>query len=203
MIKTNKLFIKIVFILCIFVTSFVFLNAKDVSAKTKKASVQVAPVIPKACYVPEEAMHNYIRLLISTITTPEMDQNQKLRACFDYELEHMKYKRDLNPGVGTSIEDYALEAFFSGEGNCYRYASMFAYMAKELGFNAHVEAGDCTSSKGGLTPHSWCVIDFPDGLSLIYDLSFADSNRKVNFYGIPADAHTRKLYPYERWELMY
>lgn len=191
-------------ILGICTVSVFCLNTKTVEAKTKKAKTQAAAVVvPKACYVPEEAMHNYVNLIISSITTADMTPEQKLRACFDYELNHMKYKRSMDPGVGASIEDYALEAFFTGEGNCYRYASMFAYLAKELGFDAYVAAGDCTSSHGGLTPHSWCIINYPDGQSLVYDLSFADSNRKVNFFGIPASMHTRALYPYEIWEVKY
>lgn len=160
-------------------------------------------VVPKASDIPAEVMHEYVKLTISNITTEDMTPEQKLRACFDYELEHMKYKRNDAKGIEDDIENYALEAFFTGRGNCYRFASMFAYMAKELGFDAYVEAGDCTSSKGGLTPHSWCVIDYPDGSSLVYDLSFADANRKQNFYGIEHNKHTRKLYPYEKWSVKY
>ena len=170
---------------------------------TQKAAPQTSAV-PKAKDVPEQSMHSYVQSVIAQVTTPEMNNDQKLAACYNYVLAHMKYKRDTAVGSADKIEDYALEAFFTGTGNCYRYAAMFAYMAKELGYNAVVHAGECTSNKGGMTPHSWVQIYYPDGRVLIYDGSFGDSAQgKKNYFGITAAEHSRVLVTKEIWQPTY
>ena len=170
----------------------------------RDAYAQSQAVYPKARDVSADAMHAYVQSVISQVTTADMTNDQKLAACYNYELAHMKYKRSTAKGVAASVEDYALEAFFTGQGNCYRYASMFAYMAAELGYDAEIHAGECTSSHGGMTPHSWVQINFPNGTALIYDGSFGDSAQgKKNYFGITEDQHSRKLVTQEIWKVTY
>lgn len=184
------------FILCSVITLFPI----QAHAKSKAKSTTAATVYPAAKDVAPEAMHNYVNMIIAGCTTNTMTQEQKLAACYNYVLDHMKYKRSLEPASASKVEDYALEAFFTGQGNCYRYASMFAYMAAELGYNVQIQAGQCISTQGGWTPHSWVFIAHPDGRGLIYDCSFGDSNRgKINFFGITADQHPRALWVQEVW----
>ncbi len=169
-----------------------------------KATASTKAAYPSAKDVSPEVMHKYVNLVMNTFITPEMTDDQKLYQCYVYVIQHMKYLRDTAPGKQTSMKDYALQAFFSGEGNCYRYASMFAYMAKELGYDVTVHAGQCTSTKGTWTPHSWCVITDADGVELIYDLSFGDSNwGKKNYYGITEEEHSRELMTQEIWDVKF
>lgn len=178
------------------------ISGTKVDAKPKGQTQAV--VVPKAKDVPAQSMHAYVQSVIAQITTPEMNNDQKLAACYNFVLAHMKYKRDTAVGTADKVEDYALEAFFTGQGNCYRYAAMFAYMAKELGYNAVIHAGECTSNKGGMTPHSWVQIYFPDGRTLIYDGSFGDSAQgKKNYFGITAAEHSRALVTKEIWQPTY
>jgi len=201
--KINTLAIKILSVACVFV-SVLILSPSETFAKTGAKSSTPAVVVPASKDVTPEAMHAYVNMIISGCTTPAMTQEQKLAACYNYVLNHMKYKRSLDSGSASKVEDYALEAFFTGQGNCYRYAAMFAYMAAELGYSVQIQAGQCVSSHGGWTPHSWVVINHPGGKSLIYDCSFGDSNRgKKNFYGITADQHSRALWAQENWTLVY
>lgn len=174
----------------------------DTNVGSNTESNELTPL--KGADVPEVVMHNYVQLIIANVTTPDMTNDEKLYASYVYCLENMKYKRDTANANGTLIKDYALEAFMTGRGNCYRYASMFAYIANELGYDVKVQAGQCTSAQGGWTPHSWCLITYPDGTELIYDLSFGDSFwGKKNYYGIKASEHSRKLKVEEEWRVLF
>ena len=176
----------------------------NVPADESESSVNDLRTYPGSAEVSASAMHAYVQSVIDEITTGDMTDEQKLKACFDYCLSSMSYQRDTAPGEESLIEDYALEAFFTHKGNCYRYSAMFAYLAKELGFNASVHAGECSSTKGGMTPHSWVQIDYPDGHSLIYDGSFGDSAKgKKNYFGITEQQHSRKLVTLEIWQTIY
>ena len=187
------------------VASIVAISAIAIAFNPVKTSASATTAIyPAAKDVPASAMHAYVNSVIASCTKPNMTQEQKLKACYNYVLKHMKYKRSYDPGLAANVEDYALEAFFTGQGNCYRYASMFAYMAAELGYMVQIQAGQCTSTTGDWTPHSWVVITHPNGTNLIYDCSFGDSNKgKKNFYGITAAQHPRALWAQEIWVPAY
>ena len=154
--------------------------------------------------ISEEIMHNFMQSIIGSVSTREMTQDEQLMACYEFVLDWMTYQRDVNTPEGEWTKAYALEGFFTGRGNCYRYATTFGYLARELGYNVRICTGQCTASKGGWTPHGWAEIEAPDGTWKIYDLSFGDSNRgKRNFFGITEEEHPRRLKVDNVWELTY
>jgi len=106
--------------------------------------------------------------ILSEITTDEMTQDEKRRACFDYVLGRAVYQRTYDQPSGDWTKDYAMDIYAFGTGNCYRYAAAFAYLAKAIGDDVKVCTGMIASSKGGLTPHGWVEITI-DGIDYICD----------------------------------
>ena len=45
-----------------------------------------------------------------------------------------------------------------GSGNCYRFASLFNWLARGLGYDARVVSGWVPSASGGAAPHGWVEI---------------------------------------------
>lgn len=130
-----------------------------------------------------------VNAVIASVTTPEMTQEQKLLACANYVIDACSYKRDAAVPSGNWPETYALEMLTSKRGNCYRYASAIAYLAKGLGYEAKAVAGQVRSVKGGLTPHGWAEVCI-DGVWYIYDGSMQDANRK-GFFHVTHEAYPR------------
>lgn len=51
-------------------------------------------------------------------------------------------------------------------GNCYRYASLFCWIARSMGYNARTYAGTCG---GNHAPHGWCQIAYTNGKKVVCD----------------------------------
>ena len=74
-------------------------------------------------------------------------------------------------------ELYANDMFVDGAGNCFSYASAFAYMAKAIGY----ENVYCCSSGG----HGWAEIN-----GLVYDPEWSRHSNKSTYFGISYNAST-------------
>lgn len=83
---------------------------------------------------------------------------QKLYALYKYTIRTTSYKKLTLKGTD---EYYAYNAFKFGNGNCYSFASKFAFLAREIGYKgAKVIRGYCPAYGGGWTPHGWVEIKF-------------------------------------------
>lgn len=109
-------------------------------------------------------------------TSPSDSNETKLRKCYIYLASHYRYKRiyDVN-GLFPKAEDIpniSYEIFSTHLGNCHRFASAFAYMAKVLGYESRVDIGWCHGSgpgaSGGWTPHGWAEV-YMDGQWYYFD----------------------------------
>ena len=119
-----------------------------------------SPVLKDSCEkAGRDAFEEVVRQILSEITTEEMTQEEKRRACFDYVLARAVYQRTMETPSGDWTKDYALDIYAFGTGNCYRYAAAFAYLCKAIGDDVKVCTGMIASSKGGLTPHGWVEIN--------------------------------------------
>ena len=91
----------------------------------------------------------------------------------------------------SKIASYADYMLTKRGGNCYRYASSFAYIAKVLGFDVRVCVGGVSSGRaGGLSPHGWCEVKIGDTWRIV-DCSVARRNKNRNLYLV-----TRGSYPF-------
>ncbi len=104
------------------------------------------------------ALAQYCTNIINSVTTPSMTQDQKLAACYMYIVRSYRYNRTYETPAGNWTGQFALELFSNGYGNCYRYASGFAYLAKALGYDVKVITGKVRGSRGGMAPHGWVEI---------------------------------------------
>lgn len=89
--------------------------------------------------------------IVEKITSPKMTKEQKLKKCFDYTIQTYGYQtwRTFSNTNGWEMA-YAEDMFFRGRGNCFSYASAFAYLANAVGYkNVYV------ISSGG---HGWAEI---------------------------------------------
>ena len=73
----------------------------------------------------------------------------------------------------------------NGQGNCYRYASSFAYIARALGYEARVAVGTL-----GRSPHGWTEVLVGDTWYL------CDANMQRNHPEWNSYLCTEATYPY-------
>ncbi len=129
---------------------------------------------------PDSALGQYCLNVINSITDFSMTPDQKLSACYAYIVNNFKYNRTYETPMGDWTGQYALELFSSGYGNCYRFASGFAHLAKALGYEVKVITGQIHSARGGVTPHSWVEIFYNGGWYICDpELQMA---KKINLY---------------------
>ncbi|MCI2048167.1 MAG: transglutaminase-like domain-containing protein [Lachnospiraceae bacterium] len=145
--------------------------------------------------------------IIASVTTPDMSKEQKLRAVYDWEMKACGYKRNSQIPSGDFTPSYALQILTSGRGNCFRFSSAFAYLAKDLGFESVMITGKCDSlsRRGTVAPHGWPMVYDTDGW-YIFDPDMEDgtSNGHASFWKRTYDNYPlRKLYPEKRYEIYF
>ncbi len=111
---------------------------------------------------PDTELMKLAASIVDTSTTEGMTQRKQLEKCFNYFVKTSSYERKLDYPLGDWTGAYAKEILSTGKGNCYNYASGFAYIAKGLGYEARVCAGTVTSSLGGRTAHAWTEVKLGD-----------------------------------------
>jgi len=124
--------------------------------------------------VTNQALANTVMSILSQIITPGMTDDQKLLACYNYVIDTTSYKRTYETPAGDFTGQYAMDIFTTHQGNCYRYASAFAYLAKGCGFDVNVTTGMIRSARGGVTPHGWAIVNI-GGVPYIFDPDMADA----------------------------
>lgn len=129
-----------------------------------------------------------VNTIIAAVTTPEMTGDEKLRACYQWVMDNCSYKRSYETPSGDWTGTYALEILTTGQGNCYRYAAGFAYLAKGLGYETRVVTGSIKAARGGTTPHGWVEIKIGDNW-YIFDAEMQDAK------GYDMYCKTYKNYP--------
>ena len=111
---------------------------------------------------PDTEIMKLVASVVEQCTTADMTQKKQLERCFDYFVKASVYERKTGAPQGDWIESYATDILLNGKGNCYNYASAFAYIALGLGYEARVCTGSVTSSLGGRTPHAWTEVKMGD-----------------------------------------
>lgn len=120
--------------------------------------------------------------ILASIITPEMTEDEKLRACYNYMVNTHSYKRTYETPTADWTGTFGLEILTSGQGNCYRFASAYASLVKGLGYDARVATGRIISSRGGLAPHGWTEVLIGDTWYIFdTEMQYATKGRK-NYY---------------------
>lgn len=111
--------------------------------------------------------------VVEKITNANMTRTQKLKKCFDYTKTTYKYTTWRKFSAVKNWERaYAKDMFYKGRGNCFSYASAFAYLANALGYtNLYVV------SSGG---HGWVEIN-----GKVYDPDWALVSKVDTYFAMP------------------
>lgn len=107
---------------------------------------------------------------------------RRLKSCYKALCKY-RYKRFYSDKPSAKkIQSYAAYMFKNKKGNCYRYASAFAYIARVLGYNSRVSVGGVTShTNSALSPHGWCEIKI-NGKWTVCDCSMQKTHKKNNLF---------------------
>ena len=111
---------------------------------------------------PDTDLMKLTAAVVEASTTGDMTQKKQLEKCFNYFVNSSSYERKMDIPLGDWTGAYAADILSTGKGNCYNFASAFAFIAKGLGYDAKVCTGTVQSSLGGQTPHAWTEVKFGD-----------------------------------------
>lgn len=157
-------------------------KAAPVEQKKQEESVEIVVATPiKGKAGGKDAIISAVNQIITAVTDDSMEQDRKLRACYDYIMGSTSYARSYEVPSGEWTVPYAMQVYTTGTGNCYKYAAAFGYLAKALGYDTKVITGEVQSSKGGTTPHSWVEIYINDGW-YVFDPELQDAKPNYNMY---------------------
>lgn len=112
--------------------------------------------------------------------------HKTLRSCFNY-VAGLRYingsKFYANPHVLSNkvTASYAKEMLRNGGGNCYRFACLFNWLAKGLGYDSRVISGWVPSASSGRAPHGWVEIK-QNGRTFVCDPDMAKEIPSRNWY---------------------
>ena len=121
-----------------------------------------------------------IKEAMGGVVNSSMSRLQKLRAVYNYTRDSYSYLRRNYYAFGDNsyTEQEALTMLTTKRGNCYCYAGVFYYMARQLGYHAVPISGTVGT---GASPHGWVEIDF-DGVTYIFDTELEMSYRAKNIF---------------------
>lgn len=139
---------------------------------------------------------------LSAIIKPDMTDEEKINTCYMHIINNTTYKRTYDTPSGDWTGDYAYQLLTTGEGNCYRYASAFAYLVTGLGHEAKVITGEVVSRKGGTTPHGWTEVKIGNEW-YIYDTELQDANGKDYYKKTYEDYPSKPLIKMQEWEVKF
>lgn len=141
-----------------------------------KAVINVGEIV-----VPKNVLREQTDSILLSIITPGMTEEEKISACYWYVVNSYSYQRTYETPQGDWTGAFALEIFTTGQGNCYRYASAFAYLLYELGYDIKVITGRVGARNGGTTPHGWTEVKIGD-VWYVFDTELQYANRGKDYY---------------------
>ncbi len=125
------------------------------------------PTNPTQSGYPE--LDNLINNLFAKVITDDMNNYDKVWACYLYLVDNITYSRGMDASTGnwstsdpatTPVEVlWATDLLNSGQGCCYNYSSTFVYIMRALGYDAHLVTGNVPAYGGGTTPHCWMYVN--------------------------------------------
>jgi hypothetical protein len=118
----------------------------------------------------DQELDNLLNSLIPQIISDDMDTHDKLRACYDYIINHTEYGADSHCGDSY---DMAYGVLADGIGVCDQYSAAFAVMARKIGLPMCTVGGETHKSDGSFTPHAWCQMDY-NGTTYVFDPEVED-----------------------------
>ncbi len=127
-----------------------------------------------------EILDNKLSEIIQSHTNNNMTQEQKLKVVHEYVRDNYNYlKRPFVQKGETDWEkQYALDMLDMQKGNCYSFAALYYYLAKQIGYDAHAVIGTIGHEH---SPHGWVEITM-DGTTYIFDAEMEMAYQKRGIY---------------------
>ena len=141
----------------------------------------------KAYYVDKSGVRvtsKDIRLAVAYVikhTDRHSSAAQKMYTCYSYLWRNYSYQRFYGIPTAKDLPGYETDMLSYGSGNCFRFATTFAYLAKVLGYQSRVAVGNISAAAGGMTPHGWTEIKV-DGYWYMCDPDMQKEIPSVNCY---------------------
>ncbi len=129
-----------------------------------------AELHPYQTNLPE--LEQYLDTLFGSLFKPGMDTYDQVKACYDWLIDNMVYKRPNHEGSGYWACAY--QALTTGIGTCDCYSAAFTAMMRHLGLNCYVVEGVTAANGGGYTGHYWTLIEI-GGDYYIFDPQVEDA----------------------------
>lgn len=159
------------------------------------------------CYTcGDAALDALVKEIIDQITTDEMTQLEKLRACFDY-VRSFKYL-GRNAAYGREVKTFSESALLAfgekilttGKGDCYNFTAAFCLLARQLGYSAQTVVGECAYywNWGGIA-HGWVEIVI-NGQTWVFDPQIENYNLRT---GLSNDYYGAFMVKYETASAYY
>lgn len=105
---------------------------------------------------------------VNANSSSSLSNYERLKQCYNAAVKAFKYKTVYGTPAASELPSCAVSMFTSGVGNCYCYASSFAYIARVLGYDSAVEEGSINPG-GYVSVHGWTKVKY-DGKWLICDV---------------------------------
>ncbi|MBQ8860800.1 MAG: hypothetical protein IJ015_05655 [Ruminococcus sp.] len=106
---------------------------------------------------------------------------ERMKTGFNYLARNYTYLRTYDhPTKASDIPKQAIDMFKNKKGNCFKYASAFACIAKACGYRSRVVVGT-TPGFGIWTPHGWTEV-YVNGKWLVCDPDFQMSYPSIPYY---------------------
>lgn len=145
----------------------------------------------------DDALDAYVQEALAGLLEPGMTRWEALRAAYDYTRDSFSYLRRnyyLFRETGWA-HDEAMTMFETGRGNCYCYAAVFYYLARQLGYNCIIISGRVGTDGD---PHGWVEMQL-DGRWQIFDpeleMAWREKGRDFDFFDMN---RSRAPWPYTK-----
>lgn len=146
-------------------------------------------VNPKGHRVYDKATQEAVDFVLK-YTKKSWSRAKKLKACYKVLWKSYPYRGYADAVSRAKLPSYARCVFEKRNGNCYRSAAAFAYVARVLGYEARVGVGKVASGPWALTRHGWTEVKVK-GAWLMCDISMQRPRPGTNLYQL-----TRSQYPF-------
>ena len=136
--------------------------------------------------------------IVRTQTDESMTQEEKLHALHNYIRDNYRYLK--RPFVSRGQVDweaeYAIPMLEMNKGNCYSFAALYYYLAKQIGYDAQTAIGTIGHNHA---PHGWIEIGM-DGTTYLFDAEMEMAYRlKGQYYDIFKKTYHNAPFIYIKW----
>lgn len=170
-----------------------YFNSKGVMAKNKRVDGVKLNAKGQASLNNDRVKLIFaVKSVMAKKTKSSQSKAQKLKACYNDMLKCGYAGKFGSTTVSGWEVKYAYDMLTSRKGNCYSYASAFAMLARECGYNAKIVTGKITKDGGNEIPHAWVEIS-----GKVYDPQ-TQQNMGIDLYGKKYTDMSRVVYMAEK-----